>query len=341
MRSFASDNNSGVHADILRAIESANQGHAIAYGDDEITQRTIKKFKEVLSSQVEVFFTFTGTAANVLGLSAAIRPYNAVICSELAHINVDECGAPEKFLNAKLITVPTIDGKITVEGVKKHMHGFGDQHHVQPSVISVSQVTEMGTVYTLEELKVLADYAHSNNLLFHVDGARLANAAVSLGKTFKEMVSGTGVDILSFGGTKNGLMFGEAIVFFKPELSNGFKFIRKQGMQLASKMRYVAAQFEAYLSNDLCYRTAAHANRMAQLLAEEVAKIPEVAITQKVQANGIFAIIPQRAIAKLQKEYFFHVWDEDRSEVRWMTSFDTTENDIKDFVEALKKVLAK
>lgn len=340
MRSFASDNNSGVHPDILKAIEAANQGHAVAYGNDEITQRTIQKFKDTLGQQVEVFFTFTGTAANVLGLSAAMRSYNAVICSELAHINVDECGAPERFLNAKLLTVPTEDGKITVDGIKKHMHGFDDQHHAQPKVISVSQVTEMGTVYTAEELKALADYAHQNSMLFHVDGARLSNAAVALGKTFKEMISDTGVDILSFGGTKNGMMFGEAVVFLKPELSEGFKFIRKQGMQLASKMRYVSAQFEAYLTNDLCYRTAEHANRMARLLAEEVAKIPGVAITQKVQANGIFVIIPKEVIAKMQSEYFFYMWDESKNEVRWMTSFDTTEEDIKGFVSALKRALA-
>ncbi len=250
MRSFASDNNSGVHPDILKAIETANQGHAIAYGNDEITQRAIQKFKDTLGQQVEVFFTFTGTAANVLGLSAAMRPYNAVICSELAHINVDECGAPERFLSGKLLLVPTEDGKITIDGIKKHIHGFGDQHHVQPKAISVSQVTEMGTVYTVEELKALAECAHQNNMVFHVDGARLSNAAVSLGKTFKEMVSDTGVDILSFGGTKNGMMFGEAVVFLRPELSEGFKFMRKQGMQLASKMRYVSAQFEAYLTNN-------------------------------------------------------------------------------------------
>lgn len=341
MISFASDNNSGVHPDILKAIEVANQGHAIAYGGDEITERAIRKFKEMLGSQVEVFFTFTGTAANVLGLSSVVRSYNAVICSELAHINVDECGAPERFLNAKLLIVPTEDGKITIDGINKHMHGFDDQHHAQPKVISVSQVTEMGTVYTVDELKALADFAHSNNLLFHVDGARLANAAVSLGKSFKEMISDTSVDILSFGGTKNGLMFGEAIVFLKPELSEGFKFIRKQGMQLASKMRYVSAQFEAYLTNDLCYKTASHANYMATLLADEVSKIPEIKITQKVQANGIFAIVPKDVIAKLQKEYFFYMWDESKSEVRWMTSFDTTEDNIKNFVAALKKSLVK
>lgn len=340
MRSFASDNNSGVHPDILKAIETANQGHAIAYGNDEITQRAIQKFKDTLGQQVEVFFTFTGTAANVLGLSAAMRPYNAVICSELAHINVDECGAPERFLSGKLLLVPTEDGKITIDGIKKHIHGFGDQHHVQPKAISVSQVTEMGTVYTVEELKALAECAHQNNMVFHVDGARLSNAAVSLGKTFKEMVSDTGVDILSFGGTKNGMMFGEAVVFLRPELSEGFKFMRKQGMQLASKMRYVSAQFEAYLTNNLCYRTAEHANRMAQLLAEEVAKIPGITITQKVQANGIFVIIPKEVIAKMQSEYFFYMWDESKSEVRWMTSFDTTEEDVKGFVSALKRALA-
>lgn len=338
-RGFASDNNSGIHPDILAAIAAVNKGHAVAYGDDEVTARAIKRIHEHFGSHAEVFFTFTGTAANVLGLSAAMRPYHAVICSELAHINVDECGAPERFLGSKLLTIPTQNGKIAPADIDRYMHGFGDQHHAQPRVVSVSQATEMGTVYSVDELSCLADYAHSHKLLFHVDGARLSNAAVALGKSFKEMITDTGVDILSFGGTKNGLMLGEAIIFLKPELANDFKFIRKQAMQLASKMRFIAAQFEAYLSNNLCFKTAGHANRMARLLAAEVAKIPQVQITQTVEANGVFAILPKSVILKLQEQYFFYVWDEERSEVRWMTSFDTTEEDIRGFVNALKNLL--
>ncbi len=340
LRSFASDNNSGVHPDILKALEAANVNHALAYGDDEITARTRKLFKQHLGEQAEVFFTFTGTASNVLGLSAGMRSYHAIICSDLAHINVDECAAPEGFLGSKLLLVPTTDGKITIEGIKHHMHGFGEQHHAQPKVISVSQVTEMGTVYTVDELRALADYAHSNGLLFHIDGARLSNAAVSLGKTFKEITADVGADILSFGGTKNGMMYGEAVVFFRPELAEGFMYTRKQAMQLASKMRYVSAQFEAYLSNNLCYRMAEHANKMAAMLVGELKEIPQIKVTQKVQANGIFAIVPKDLVPKLQQEYFFYVWNESTAEVRWMTSFDTTGEDIKGFVAAIKRVVA-
>lgn len=338
-KSFASDNNSGIHPDILKAIATANSGHALAYGADATTKRVEQLFKQHFGEHAEVFFVFTGTAANVLGLSAAMRSYHAVICSEYAHINVDECGAPERMLGSKLLTLPTENGKITIEGIKKHLHGFGDQHHSQPKVISVSQTTELGTVYSVAELRELVSFAHANDLLFHVDGARLSNAAASLGVTFKEMVTDTGVDILSFGGTKNGMLCGESVVFLKQGLSDGFKFVRKQSMQLASKMRFVTAQYEAYLNNGLCYAMAEHANRMARLLADEVAKLPQVKITQQVQANGVFAILPKPIISTLQKQYFFYEWNEELSEVRWMTSFDTTEGDIYSFVEAIKNIL--
>jgi threonine aldolase len=335
---FASDNNSGVHPNVLSAISSVNKGHTIAYGDDPYTQKAVLEFKKVFGD-VEVFFVFNGTSANVLGIKAITESYNAVICAESSHINVDECGAPERFTGCKLLTVDTPDGKLTVESVKKHMHGFGFEHHAQPKVISVTQCTELGTVYSLSEIKELSDYAHSNNMIFHMDGARLANAAAHLNVSMKEMVSDTGVDVLSFGGTKNGMMFGEAIVFLKKDLSKHFKYIRKQGMQLFSKMRFISAQFSAMFEDELYLATAEHANSMAKLLAEKLIDIKGVEITQKVQSNCIFATIPERYIEELQSLYFFYVWDEEKSVVRWVTSFDTTKDDINNFANLLIEIL--
>lgn len=339
-RGFASDNNSGVHPNILKAIMEANDGHTIAYGDDPYTELAKSKFVEVFGNDIEVFFVFIGSAANVLGLKAITESHNAIICSETAHIQVDECGAPERFTGCKLLTVSTSDGKLTVDLVKKHMHGFGFQHHAQPKVISISQTTELGTLYQPKEIKALADYAHENGMLLHMDGARLANAAVSLGLGFREFTKVQGVDILSFGGTKNGMMYGEAIVFFNKKYAENFMYTRKQGLQLASKMRYISTQFNAYLSNNQWHNTAEHSNRMAQILAQKVKDIPKVKITQKVEANGVFAMIPKEAIAALQNEYFFYVWDEDKSEVRWMTSWDTTEEDIDKFSQRLRELVA-
>ncbi|RPH32699.1 MAG: low specificity L-threonine aldolase [Bacteroidales bacterium] len=338
-RGFASDNNSGVHPVMMKAIMDANHGHTIAYGDDPYTAQAISKFKENFGDDIDVFFVFIGSAANVLGLKAITETYNAVICTDTAHIHVDECGAPERFTGCKLLTVTAPDGKLTVDLVKKHMHGFGFQHHAQPKVISVSQTTELGTVYTINEIRALADYAHQNGMLLHMDGARLANAAVSLNLGFKEFTKDAGVDILSFGGTKNGMMYGEAIVFFDKKYSQNFMYTRKQGLQLASKMRYISAQFNAYLSDKQWVNTAKHSNRMAQILAEKVRSIPCVKITQRVEANGVFVIIPKEVISALQNEYFFYVWDEDKSEVRWMTSWDTTEEDIINFTNRLKELV--
>lgn len=338
-RGFASDNNSGVHPAMMKAIMDANQGHTIAYGDDPYTEQAISKFREHFGNDIDVFFVFIGSAANVLGLKAITETYNAVICTDTAHIHVDECGAPERFTGCKLLTVSTPDGKLTVDLVKKHMHGFGFQHHAQPKVISISQTTELGTVYKPNEIKVLANYAHQNGMLLHMDGARLANAAASLNLGFKEFTKDAGVDILSFGGTKNGMMYGEAIVFFDKKYSENFMYTRKQGLQLASKMRYISAQFDAYLSDKQWLGTAKHSNRMAQILAEKVKTIPNVRLTQNVEANGVFAIIPKEVIPALQNEYFFYVWDEDKSEVRWMTSWDTTEDDIINFTARLKELI--
>ncbi len=339
-RGFASDNNSGVHPDIIQAIIEANEGHTIAYGDDPYTEKAKQKFYELFGNDIDLYFVFIGTAANVLGLHTATRSWNAVICAETAHINVDECGAPEKYNGFKLLSVVTPDGKLTVDLVKKHMHGFGFEHHSQPKIISITQATEMGTVYTIEEIKKLADYAHVNNMYLHMDGARIANAAVSLGIDFKAFTKDVGVDILSFGGTKNGMMYGEAIVFFNKQLGEDFKYVRKQGMQLASKMRFISAQFERYLSDNLWYKNAEHSNNMAQLLEAKVKEIPEIQITQKVEANGVFAILPNRKLIEdLINEYFFYDWDESKNEVRWMCSFDTREDDIISFVELIKRKL--
>lgn len=338
-RSFASDNNAGVHPRILQAMERANRGHVVAYGDDPYTAAAIAKFRVLLGQDATIYFVFSGTGANVLGLKAVTEPYHAVICAETAHINVDECGAPEKFTGCKLLTVPTKDGKLRPEDVKPLLHGIGVEHHVQPRVISISQSTEMGTVYQPEEIKVLSDFAHKHELLLHVDGARIANAAMSLKSSLSAITREAGVDVLSFGGAKNGMMYGEAVVFFTRDLAPDFKFIRKQGSHLASKMRFISAQFDALLTNDLWKKNAAHANRMAQLLARELSKVSPIEITQKVEANGVFAIIPKRYISALQKEYFFYVWNEALSEVRLMTSFDTTEEDIQKFVSLAKRTL--
>ncbi len=338
-RGFASDNNSGVHPEIMKAIIDANEGHTIAYGDDIYTERAKAKLYEHFGNDIDIYFVFIGTAANVLGLNAATRSWNSVICAETSHINEDECGAPEKFNGFKLLSAETPDGKLTVDLIQKHMKGFDFEHHSQPKIISITQATELGTVYSTDEIKELADYAHQNKMYLHMDGARIANAAVALKMEFKEFTKDVGVDILSFGGTKNGMMYGEAILFLNKELGQDFKYVRKQGMQLASKMRFISVQFEKYLSDNLWYKNAKHANDMAQLLASKIKDIPQIQITQKVEANGIFAIVPKEIIPELKKEYFFYDWDESRSEVRWMTSFDTQEEDINNFVELINKKL--
>jgi threonine aldolase len=339
-RGFASDNNAGIHPVLLESIASANAGHVVAYGDDEYTRRAEKAFRDHFGTDAEVYFVLTGTGANVLSLASFTRSYNAVICAETAHIQVDECGAPEKFTQCKLLAVATSDGKLTVDGIQKHLHGFGFEHHAQPRVISISQPTEMGTLYTPSEIRQLADLAHQNNMILHMDGARLANAAVGLDLSFKSFTTDVGVDVLSFGGTKNGMLFGESVVFLKPGMSAEFKYLRKQGMQLASKMRYISAQFEAYLNKDIWRINAMHANKMAQLLFEKTSAIPGIKITQKVQANAVFAIIPSHLVTVLQEKYFFYVWDEVTSEVRWMTSFDTTPGDIDGFSTFLASKMA-
>jgi threonine aldolase len=338
-RSFASDNNAGVHPEVLKAIAAANQGHVVGYGDDPYTGSAVRQFKRHFGADIEVFFVFNGTAANCLGLKALTNSYHAVICGEAAHIYVDECGAPEKFTGCKLIPIPTQDGKLTLEGVHAVYHGIGVEHHVQPRVISITQATEVGTVYKPDELRQLANFAHQHRMFLHVDGARIGNAAAALGLKLGEATRDLGVDVLSFGATKNGAMGAEAVIFFDPALAADFKYYRKQGMQLASKMRFLSAQFESLFKDDLWLRNAQHSNRMAQLLKREASKIPQVKIVYGVEANGVFARIPRRAIAKLQKRYFFYVWNEVQSVVRWMCSWDTTEADVKQFVEFVRRCM--
>ncbi len=338
-RGFASDNNSGVSPEVIEKIIEANNGHVIAYGDDPYTTRAIELFKKHFGESAVPFFVFNGTGANTLAISAINRSFNSVICAASAHINVDECSAPEKFSGCKLIPIETPDGKLTPELIEPHITGIGFEHHAQPKLISISQPTEMGTVYKPDEIKELSACAHKHQMALHIDGARLANAAVSLGLPFKTFTTDSGVDILSFGGTKNGLMGAESVVFLNNKFSENFKYIRKQGMQLASKMRFISAQFIAYLENDLWERNAKNSNNMAQLLYKKICQFDEIKITQPVEANGIFAIVPEKIIEPLLQEYFFYAWNEKKNEFRWMTSFDTKEEDIEGFCDTIKKHL--
>lgn len=339
IRGFASDNNAGVSKEVLLKLTKVNSGHVVGYGDDQYTQEALQVLREQFGESAIPFLVYTGTAANVLSIASVDKSYYSVFCADTAHINVDECGAPERFTGCKLIPIKTKSGKLLPDMLVPHMVGFGFEHHSQPGIISISQPTELGTIYTIEEVKELADFAHKFGLLLHMDGARLANAVVALNCSYEELTANSGVDILSFGGTKNGLMAAESVIFFQEILAKNFKYVRKQGMQLASKMRFIAAQFLAYFENDLWKTNAEHANKMAQKLYKGVKDIPGVRITQPVQANGVFALIPKSIISKLQQEYFFYVWDEETGEVRWMTSFDTTEEDIDGFVSKLKEIL--
>ncbi len=340
-KNFASDNNAGVHPEIMKAIESANRGHVVGYGDDPFTASAIQRFKEVLGNDIDVYFVYGGTGANVLALQAMLRSHEAVICANTSHINVDECGAPENFTGSKLIPLPSQKGKIEIEQIEPLLESRGFPHHVQPGVISVSQPTELGTVYTIEELQTLSYFAHQNNMRLHVDGARLSNAAAALNCPLHAITADVDVDVLSFGGTKNGLMFGEAVVFFNTDLSHSFKYIRKQGMQLHSKMRYIAAQFNRFLTDDLWLHNALHANEMARYLFKRVSELEGIEVTQAVETNGVFVKLPAGIIEPLQEEYFFYIWNAAMNEVRWMTAWDTTEEDIERFVSALQALLTQ
>jgi threonine aldolase len=342
-RGFASDNFSGAHPDVLAAVAAANEGHVPAYGADPYTAAAEARFREHFGEQAEAFLLFNGTGANVLVLRAVTRPGDAVICPETAHMNVDECGAPERIAGVKLLAVETPDGKLTPELAASRIERVGDQHAVQPRVISISEASELGTVYGPNEVRALADFCHEREVLLHVDGARLANAAAALDLPLRALTSDAGVDVLSFGGTKNGLLLGDAAVFLRAGLSDGFEFVRKQSMQLASKMRFIAAQFDALLRDDLWLRNATHANAMAWRLADAVGQIPAVRITQTVEANAVFAALPRPAIEQLRSqapaEVPFYVWDEAKGEVRWMVSWDTTEQEVDRFAVAIAEAV--
>jgi len=337
-RTFASDNYAGVHPDVLRALTDANTGHAAAYGADKYTEQAAIQFRAHFGPDIDVFFVFNGTGANVLSLASMVHSYHTILCSEHAHIAVDECGAPERFTSAKLTLVPAPDGKLNIPALIPFIRRIGDQHASQPHVISLSQATEYGTVYTPEELCLLTDYAHAQGMLVHMDGARIANAAASLNLSLRALTSDVGIDVLSFGGTKNGLMFGEAVIFFNRALAANFVFQRKQGMQLASKMRFIAVQFSTLLTDDLWRHNAAHANEMATRLAAVLQVKPGIRITQPVQANAVFAVLPAHYVARLQASYPFYVWNEHTGEVRFVTSFDTTEEDILEFARLLSEM---
>lgn len=340
-RGFGSDNHSGISPEVLTAIAEANVGHALAYGDDEYCEKAEAMFRKQFGNQSVVSFVFNGTGANTIAIDAMVRSHEAVVCAETAHVNVDECGAPQRIVGCRLLTIDTPDGKLTPELVKTRLHGFGFEHHSQPKAITITNPTELGTLYTVEEIRALADLAHSNNMYLHIDGARLANAAVALNCSFKEMTTDANVDIVSFGGTKNGLMLGESVVFLNPELAKDYKYRRKQGLQLCSKMRFIAAQFDAYLKDELWRRNASHSNAMAKILYDKVKDIDGVTVMYPVQVNSVFVKLPRHIWTELQKEYFFYDWDYDNDVVRWVCSFDTTEEDIDDFVKVLRRLMEK
>jgi threonine aldolase len=334
-RGFASDNYAGVLPQVLDAIGAANSGHAVSYGGDNWTARAERLFREHFGDTARAAIVLTGTGANVVALQALTRPYEAAICAHTAHLNVDECGAPERVAGLKLLAIETSDGKLTPELVEPRLIRFGDEHAVQPRVVSITQSTELGTLYAPEEIAALAEQAHARGMLLHVDGARLSNAAAALGLPLRAITTDVGADVVSFGGTKNGMMLGEAIVFLGAGLGAEVAFLRKQSMQLASKMRFLAAQFEALLSGDLWRITAAHANAMAARLAAAVEGVAGITVTQRVQANAVFAVLPPGVAEELQARWRFYVWDEHTGEVRWMCSWDTTEEDVDAFAADL------
>ena len=338
MKSFASDNYSGIHPEIFEALQRANSQHQVSYGDDHFTLEANRLFEKMLG-KVSVLYTFNGTGANVTCLKCSTLPFQAVVCSEYAHILADECGAPTQSIGCSLLSLKTPDGKLTPELIKPLLNRMGNVHNTQPKVISISQSTELGTVYTLKELKTLCDFAHTNSMYVHLDGARISNAVAALGVSLKEATVDCGIDIMSFGGTKNGLMMGEAVLIFNEELMANAPYFHKQTAQLFSKNRFIGAQFTALLTNDLWLRMANHSNKMAQLLAAMVSQLPGVHVTRSVDANAVFVIIPLHVIEPLRAQYPFYEWDAETHEQRWMCSFDTTEEEVNCFVSILKELL--
>ncbi|MGP3535912.1 threonine aldolase family protein [Microbacterium sp. RD1] len=343
VRGFASDNYSGVHPDVLAAIAAANDGHQTSYGEDVYTERLQEVFAGHLGEGVEAYPVFNGTGANVVGLQSMLPRWGAVIAAASAHINVDEGGAPERVGGIKILNVPTGDGKLTPELIDREAWGWGDEHRAQPLVVSLTQSTELGTLYSVEELRTISAHVHDRGMRLHVDGARISNAAASLGVPLRAFTRDVGVDVLSFGGTKNGAMIGEAVVVLNPGASEGLTYLRKLDMQLSSKMRFVSAQLIALLEGDLWLRNASHANAMAQRLRSGIeagladGSIRGVGFTQPTQANGVFATVPDGVADRLRESFRFYDWDAAKNEVRWMCSFDTTEDDIDAFVAAIAR----
>ncbi|MCR6712300.1 MAG: low specificity L-threonine aldolase [Demequina sp.] len=343
VRGFASDNYSGIHPEVLAAIAAANGGHQVAYGEDEYTARLQDVMARHFGDGVEAFPVFNGTGANVIGLQSMLPRWGAVIAAGTAHINVDEGGAPERVAGIKLLTVPTDDGKLTPELIDREAWGWGDEHRAQPLVVSITQSTELGTLYSVEEVATIAAHVHERGMHLHMDGARVSNAAASLGVPLQAFTRDAGVDVLSFGGTKNGAMLGEAVVVLNPDAAEGLIFLRKLNMQLASKMRFVSAQLLALLEGDLYLRNASHSNAMAQRLRAGIeagladGSIRGVAFTQPTQANGVFATVPDGVAARLRESFRFYDWDAAKNEVRWMCSFDTSEEDIDAFLAAIAR----
>jgi threonine aldolase len=335
---FASDNHAGVHPEVMAALAAANEGHAEAYGADPWTARAAQRFRDHFGPAARAFPVFNGTGANVLCLEALTQRWQAIVCARTAHLHVDECGAPERA-GRKLLVVDTPDGRLTPELVEPLLVRAGDEHVVQPRVVSIAQNTELGTVYPPEAVAALADWAHAHGMLLHVDGARLCNAAAALGVTLRALTTDVGVDAVSFGGTKNGLMGAEAVVLLREDAGDGFKYVRKQAMQLASKMRFISAQLDALLAGDLWLRSAAHANAMAQRLGAALAGVDGLEITQPVEANAVFALLDPAATERLQDEWPFYVWDETTGEVRWMTAWDTGPEDVDAFAAAVRAAI--
>ncbi len=335
-RGFASDNAATVHPRVLAGIAAVNEGHAFGYGHDPYTQQVERRLAEALGDpEAGVFFVFNGSGANVLALRAALRPWEAAVASANAHLHTDEVGAPEAVAGAKLLVAPTRDGRIEVEGLRTLLGRPNDEHSVKPALLSLTQSTEFGTVYGVDELRALSTLAHEHGLRVHVDGARFANAAAALDLTLAELVAACGVDLLSFGGTKNGIMVGEALVVFDRSLHPGMLHLRKQTLQLASKMRFVAAQFDALLEDELWLENALHANAMARRLYEAVQGIPGVEVSRPPAANAVFAVISAEVRELLMRDFAFYTWDDATGEVRWMCSWDTTEGDVDAFAAAV------
>ena len=340
VRGFASDNYSGVHPEVLAALAAANEGHQVSYGEDDYTARLQQLMEEHFGEGIECFPVFNGTGANVLSLQSLLPRWGAVVCASTAHINMDENGAPERIGGIKLLQVPTADGKLTPELIDREAWGWGDEHRAQPLAVSITQTTELGTCYTPDEVRAIAEHVHSKGMKLHMHGARLANAAAHLGVPLRAFTRDAGVDILSFGGTKNGLLFGEVVVALNPAAAQGLIYLRKMNMQLASKMRFMSAQFIAQLEGDPWLRSAAHANAMAARLRAGVESIPGVELSQKTESNGVFAILPAGVADRLRESFRFYDWNEAKREVRWMCSFDTTEDDVDTFIAAVKRELA-